>query len=58
MSARRSRRAGKAAPPSPVFFPGEDGTAGGLRFGDYGTVNLNLFANLADRFGGAKAPNG
>jgi hypothetical protein len=35
---------------------GAGGTAGDLRFADYGTVNLNLFANLADRFGGAKAP--
>lgn len=35
---------------------GIDGTAGDLRFSDYGTVNVNLFANLADRFGGPKAP--
>jgi hypothetical protein len=34
------------------------GGAGGgdLRFSDYGTVNISLFANLADRFGGPEAP--
>lgn len=31
--------------------------AGDLRFSDFATVNLNLFANLADRFGGANAPS-
>lgn len=35
---------------------GPGGTAGDLRFSPYGTVNINLFANLADRFGGPKAP--
>lgn len=35
---------------------GLDGAAGDLRFSDFATVNLNLFANLADRFGGAAAP--
>jgi hypothetical protein len=30
--------------------------ASDLRFSDLATVNLNLFANLADRFGGASAP--
>lgn len=30
--------------------------AGDLRFGDLATVNLNLFANLAERFGGSSAP--
>ena len=34
---------------------GLDGV-GGLRFGDLATVNINLFANLADRFGGVAAP--
>lgn len=29
---------------------------GDLRFSDYAVVNINLFANLADRLGGAKAP--
>jgi hypothetical protein len=28
-----------------------------LRFSDYGTINLSLFANLADRFGGPDAPD-
>ena len=32
------------------------GAAGDLRFSDYGRVDLDLFANLADRFGGASAP--
>lgn len=27
-----------------------------LRFGDFATVNLSLFANLAERFGGSAAP--
>lgn len=30
--------------------------AGDLRFSAVGTVNLSLFANLAERFGGAEAP--
>ncbi len=30
--------------------------AGDLRFADYATVNLSLFANLAERFGGSAAP--
>ncbi|MFN3819568.1 TonB-dependent receptor [Blastomonas sp.] len=30
--------------------------AGDLRFGDLTIVNLNLFANLSERFGGADAP--
>lgn len=33
--------------------PGGDGD---LRFSDYGTINLGLFMNLADRFGGPAAP--
>lgn len=33
-----------------------DGAAGNLRFSDYGRMDLELFANLADRFGGASAP--
>ena len=33
------------------------GTTSDLSFSAYSTVNINLFANLADRFGGAKAPN-
>lgn len=33
------------------------GTGGGdLHFSDYMMVNINMFANLADRFGGANAP--
>jgi outer membrane receptor protein involved in Fe transport len=36
---------------------GSNGTAADLRFSDHSTVNINLFANLADRFGGDKAPN-
>ena len=32
------------------------GEAGDLRFADQATVNLNLFANLAERFGGPAAP--
>ncbi|HEX8466935.1 MAG TPA: TonB-dependent receptor [Allosphingosinicella sp.] len=35
---------------------GVGGAAGDLRFSDYGTVNINLFANLAEQFGGPKAP--
>lgn len=35
---------------------GLGGVAGDLRFSDLAIVNVNLFANLADRFGGAKAP--
>jgi hypothetical protein len=35
---------------------GLGGAAGDLRFSDLATVNINLFANLADRFGGSKAP--
>jgi len=38
------------------FPAGPDGGVGDLRFSDYGTVNINLFANLADRFGGPNAP--
>ena len=37
-------------------FEGQSGTGGGLRFSPFTTVNVNLFANLADRFGGASAP--
>lgn len=33
------------------------GGTGDLRFSGYGTINLNLFANLADRFGGPNAPD-
>jgi hypothetical protein len=36
---------------------GSGGNAADLRFSAYSTVNINLFANLADRFGGAKAPD-
>ncbi|HEY0113709.1 MAG TPA: TonB-dependent receptor [Allosphingosinicella sp.] len=32
------------------------GPTGDLRFSDYGTMNLNLFANLQQRTGGPKAP--
>lgn len=35
---------------------GAGAAAGDLRFSDIATVNLNLFANLADRLGGTKAP--
>jgi hypothetical protein len=35
---------------------GSDGSAADLDFSAYSTVNINLFANLADRFGGAGAP--
>ncbi len=35
---------------------GSGGTAADLSFSAYSTVNINLFANLADRFGGARAP--
>ncbi len=35
---------------------GSGGAADDLRFGDFATVNLSLFANLADRFGGSAAP--
>jgi hypothetical protein len=39
-------------------LPAGPGTiASDLSFSDYATVNLNLFVNLADRFGGAKAPD-
>lgn len=36
---------------------GSAANAGDLTFGSYATVNINLFANVADRFGGPKAPN-
>jgi hypothetical protein len=36
---------------------GSGGTAADLTFSAHSTVNINLFANLADRFGGAEAPN-
>ena len=35
---------------------GSGGTADDLRFGNFATVNLSLFANLAERFGGSTAP--
>lgn len=35
---------------------GLGGSAADLSFSAYSTVNINLFANLADRFGGADAP--
>lgn len=35
---------------------GAGGTSGDLRFDDLTTVNLNLFANLAERLGGANTP--
>lgn len=35
---------------------GSGNTIGDLSFSDYATVNVNLFANLADRFGGQSAP--
>jgi hypothetical protein len=35
---------------------GAGGTAGDLSFSDFSTVNLNLFANLGDRFRGPNAP--
>ncbi len=35
---------------------GAGGPGGDLRFDDLTTVNLNLFANLAERLGGANAP--
>lgn len=35
---------------------GSGGTAADLSFSAYSTVNINLFADLADRFGGAEAP--
>lgn len=35
---------------------GLGGSAGDLRFSDFTTVNFNLFANLAERFGGTAAP--
>jgi outer membrane receptor protein involved in Fe transport len=35
---------------------GSGGTGSDLSFSDYSTVNINLFANLADRFGGPNAP--
>lgn len=34
-----------------------DNTASDLRFAAYGTVDVNLFANLAERFGGANPPS-
>ncbi len=36
---------------------GSGGTAADLSFSAHSTVNINLFANPADRFGGAEAPN-
>ncbi|MEO7177256.1 MAG: TonB-dependent receptor, partial [Allosphingosinicella sp.] len=36
---------------------GSGGTAADLSFSAYSTVNINLFANLAERFGGDAAPN-
>lgn len=36
---------------------GPGGTVSDLSFSAYSTVNINLFANLADRFGGAEAPD-
>jgi outer membrane receptor protein involved in Fe transport len=33
-----------------------DGRAGDLTFSDHANVSLNIFANLAERFGGAEAP--
>lgn len=38
------------------FSQTSDGTNGDLIFSSLATVNINLFANLADRFGGTKAP--
>lgn len=35
---------------------GSGGTAADLSFSDQATVNVSLFANLADRFGGSRAP--
>ena len=35
---------------------GLGGAAGDLRFADIATVNIALFANLADRLGGRAAP--
>lgn len=35
---------------------GLDSSAGDLRFGSLATINLNLFANLAEHFGGSDAP--
>jgi hypothetical protein len=35
---------------------GSTAAAGSLRFSDFAIVNLNLFANLAERFGGSAAP--
>lgn len=35
---------------------GSGNTIGDLSFSDYATVNINLFANLADRMGGESAP--
>ena len=35
---------------------GSGGVASDLSFSAYSTVNINLFANLADRFGGGAAP--
>ncbi len=39
-----------------LTIQGQGDSAGDLRVSDLAVVNLNLFANLADRFGGAKAP--
>ncbi len=36
---------------------GAAGTAGSLDFADYAIANVDLFANLADRLGGAAAPS-
>lgn len=38
------------------FVRGAGGGTGDLRFADYAIVNLNLFANIADRLGGSAAP--
>lgn len=35
---------------------GSGGAASDLRLGSFATVNLSLFANLAERFGGSRAP--
>jgi hypothetical protein len=35
---------------------GPAGSSGDLIFSNHATVNVNIFANLADRFGGANAP--
>lgn len=41
---------------SGISVQGMGGGAGDLRFAGLAIINLNLFANLADRVGGAKAP--